>query len=247
MLIEEVSGEGVRDAEAVKEFFNQWSVYHRIVENDYLYHRSVKSALVRLLDDLGRPFSFLDLGCGDAAFSADFLKGRAVTSYTGIDLSNVALDFAAENIGKIGIPHSLHCGDFMTLIASIPEAHDIIYIGLSLHHLAREEKKFLFGELRHRISRDGALLIFDPVLTPGETREHYLGRWTDHAIWSWQSLTSEEVDRAVQHVVTADFPEDLTTLNRMALNAGFQPAKILFMDRTDFYALMAFQPRQLSE
>ena len=92
-----------------------------------------------------------------------------------------------------------------------------------------------------KLAPGGALIVFDPVLTPGESREAYMGRWVDHAEWSWKALTTEEVEGAVMHVTTSDFPEEITTLNRMAVRAGFNPAQILFMDRTDFYALMEFR------
>lgn len=229
-----------RNSVAVQEFFNGWTLYRRIVDNDYLYHRSVRDALSAWLDGFGRPFSFLDLGCGDAAFSSGILRGRPLRSYTGIDLSPVALDLAAKNTQDLSVPCSLHEGDFLLSLPTLPEVYDIIYIGLSLHHLPRREKEFFFGELRRKISPGGVLLIFDPVLTPGETRDSYMGRWVDHARWSWKALSVEEVAGAVQHVTTSDFPEEITTLNRMAVNSGFKPAEVLFSDRTDFYALMAF-------
>ena len=128
----------------------------------------------------------------------------------------------------------------MLEIGTLPSSYDIIYIGLSLHHLSRQEKEYFFGELRRKISPGGAVLIFDPVLNPGESRESYMGRWVDHAKWSWSALTVEEISGAVQHVTTSDFPEEISTLNRMAVESGLNPAEILFMDRTDFYALMAF-------
>ena len=102
-----------RDASSVRDFFNGWSLYRRIVDNDYLYHRSVREALSRWLDDLGRPFSFLDLGCGDADFSSGILRGRSLQSYTGIDLSPVALDLAHQKTSLLGVPCSLITGDFM--------------------------------------------------------------------------------------------------------------------------------------
>ena len=244
MELQEVMKRSDRDAADVREFFNGWSLYRRIVDNDYLYHRSAREALTAWLDawvkDSNRSFSFLDLGCGDAAFSAGILKERCVTSYTGMDLSPVALDLARENTAGIAAPVSLIPGDFMLEVGTLPSSYDIIYIGLSLHHLSRQEKEYFFGELRRKVSPGGAVLIFDPVLTPGESRDSYMGRWVDHAEWSWSALTVEEVAGAVQHVTTSDFPEEISTLNRMAVASGFKPAEILFMDRTDFYALMAF-------
>ena len=233
-----------RDAESVREFFNGWSLYRRIVDNDYLYHQAVREALCVWLDAWvnqgNRPFSFLDLGCGDAEFSSGILKGRPLRSYTGIDLSPVALELAANNTRELLAPCRLEAGDFITSVSTLPESYDIIYIGLSLHHLSRSEKEYFFGELSRKLQPGGFLLVFDPVLTPGETRDSYMGRWVDNAQWSWSALSVEEIEGAVQHVTTSDFPEEITTLNRMAVAAGFKPAEILFSDRTDFYALMAF-------
>ena len=158
-----------------------------------------------------------------------------------MDISPVALDLAARNTLQIKAPCTLKTGDFLTGIASLPEAYDIIYIGLSLHHLPRPEKEFFFGELRKKLAPGGALLIYDPVLTPGETRDSYMGRWVDYAEWSWKALSLEEVAGAVEHVTSSDYPEEIGTLNRIAVRAGFQSADILFMDRTDFYALMVFR------
>ena len=211
------------------------------MDNDYLYHQSVHKAFADWLDQFKGSFSFLDLGCGDAKFSSGLLRGRSVISYTGIDLSPVALGLAEENTRDLGVPCSLREGDFTISLSSLSGSYDIIYIGLSLHHLLRQEKEYFFAQLHGKLAPGGALIVFDPVLTPGESREAYMGRWVDHAEWSWKALTTEEVEGAVMHVTTSDFPEEITTLNRMAVRAGFNPAQILFMDRTDFYALMEFR------
>ncbi len=231
----------LHDAESVRTFFNGWSLYRRIVDHDYLCHRSAREALASWLDELDRPFTFLDLGCGDASFSAEILNGRPLASYTGMDISPVALDLARENTRAIAAPISLIADDFLTGTGSLPGSYDVIYIGLSLHHLSRAEKEFFFGELRSRTAPGGSLLIYDPILSPGEVRDVFMGRWVDHARWTWKDLTVAELDGAVEHVTTSDFPEEIGTLNRMAVNTGFQPAEILFTDRSDFYALMAFR------
>jgi SAM-dependent methyltransferase len=230
-----------RDPDSVREFFNGWALYRRIVDNNYLCHRSVREAFGEWLDRHDRPFSFLDLGCGDAEFTAGLLRGKPLISYTGIDLSPVALDLAAKNTADLPAPCMLQMGDFLTTLSTLPESYDLIYIGLSLHHLPRREKEFFFTELRRKLKQGGNLLIFDPVLNPGESRECYLGRWVDHAKWFWKALSVEDVDDAVEHVTNCDYPEEVATLNHMAVSAGFQAAEILFADRADFYALMAFK------
>jgi methylase of polypeptide subunit release factors len=50
------------------------------------------------------PFSFLDLGCGDAATLAPVLKGCQVKSYNGVDLSEPALALAVKNLGVLSGP-----------------------------------------------------------------------------------------------------------------------------------------------
>lgn len=229
-----------RNAEAVRDFFNGWNLYRRIVDHDYLSHRSAREAFAAWLDGLDRPFSFLDLGCGDASFSAGILSGRPLASYTGMDISPVALELARGNTRGIAATVSLVAGDFLTGVGSLPANYDVIYIGLSLHHLTRAEKEFFFGELRRRVAPGGTLLVYDPILSPGEVRDAFMGRWVDHAQWTWKELSAEELAGAVEHVTTSDFPEEITTLNRMAVSAGFRPAEILFTDRSDFYSLMAF-------
>ena len=52
MELDQLISSSPRDAESVKEFFNGWSLYRRIVDNDYLYHRSVKASLGEWLDGL---------------------------------------------------------------------------------------------------------------------------------------------------------------------------------------------------
>lgn len=229
------------DPAKVRAFFDGWALYRRIVDEDYLCHRSVSEAMGGWLDARPSGFSFLDLGCGDASFSAALLTDRPVTAYAGMDLSPVALGLAQSSLECLGVPFLLTEGDFQRDLPSIQGTFDVVYIGLSLHHLMRREKEDFFHRLRDKVAPGGSLLIFDPVLNPGETRDGYMGRWVDYAEWSWKALSGEEVSRAVEHVTTSDHPEEIATLNRFALSAGFHAAEVLFLDRSDFYALMVFR------
>jgi SAM-dependent methyltransferase len=231
----------IQDTGAVRAFFEGWNLYRRIVDHDYLHHLSAREALGSWLDGFGRPFSFLDLGCGDAAFSSELLRGKPLLSYTGVDLSTVALNLAEQSTRDLKVPCNLVEGDFLANLSHLPGSYDIIYIGLSLHHLHQAQKASFFGELRAKLPPGGTLLVFDPILKPGESRESYMERWVDHARRFWKALTAEEVEKAVEHVTTSDYPEEVSELNRMALAAGFRPAEILLRDRTEFYALMLFR------
>ena len=79
------------DAVRVRQFFDQWHVYKRVVALNYLHHREAYAALAEALDRFDRPFSFLDLGAGDAAWTSRILQGRPLVRYEAVDLSPVAL------------------------------------------------------------------------------------------------------------------------------------------------------------
>lgn len=229
------------DSSAVRAFFDGWSLYRRIVEEDYLYHRSVGGALGKWIGSWERGFSFLDLGCGDGSFAVNLLAKSRLQSYAGIDLSPVALGLADGNLRALGVPVDLREGDFQKDLDPLSGKFDVVYTGLSLHHLKRAEKEAFFGKVRDKVAPGGSFVIYDPILNPGETRDLYMGRWVDHAQWSWTALSGEDLGRAVDHVTSSDHPEEIATLNRFAHRSGFHSAQILFMDRTDFYALMVFR------
>src|SRR6478736_2497288 len=73
-------------------FLNAWQTYRKVLTSNYMYHREVYDLLREILVfELARPFVFLDIACGDALASFNALKGTAVQSYSGIDISKAAL------------------------------------------------------------------------------------------------------------------------------------------------------------
>ena len=85
------------------EFFdNQWSIYQKILNNNYMSHRECYDRLHRfLIDHFRKPYSLLDLGCGDASFTARSLSHTLIASYIGIDLSEAALEIAQNNMSDL--------------------------------------------------------------------------------------------------------------------------------------------------
>jgi hypothetical protein len=56
-------------------FQSEWSLYRKMIDHNYLFHREAYSCLRRvLLEDAARPFRFLDLACGDASATAAGLR-----------------------------------------------------------------------------------------------------------------------------------------------------------------------------
>src|SRR4029077_14775427 len=89
-------------------FQEQWQLYRKLVDNDYFYHREVYGQLHRILvDEVDRPFRFLDIACGDARATVDALKGTRVAHYHGIDLCGEALVLASKALETLPCPVTL--------------------------------------------------------------------------------------------------------------------------------------------
>src|SRR5215217_6633904 len=66
----------ILDEKAEEQFSKQWGLYQKAVVNNHLFHHEVYAALHWvLIEDVGRPFRFLDLACGDARGVVGALQG----------------------------------------------------------------------------------------------------------------------------------------------------------------------------
>src|SRR5688572_16925445 len=101
-------------------FFNrQWQTYHRVVDCNYMKHRELAVLLQDyLLAAFRRPYTLLDLGCGDAVFTAQALRGTQLCSYVGVDLSEPALDLARQTLAPFRCQQLLIPGDLSQTAAN---------------------------------------------------------------------------------------------------------------------------------
>ena len=134
--------------EAVHSFFSQWEIYRLCIGHNTLFHREVGEILRRELIARMQPLTFLDLACGDADLTAIALRGSKVGNYTGVDFSAPAVALAANKIAEL-------------------EPFDVIYLGLSLHHLQRETKHEMMKNLKRATAPGGIFYLFEPVLHSG--------------------------------------------------------------------------------
>src|SRR5258706_2243809 len=108
------------DASTVALFQSAWRTYRKMVENNYLFHREAYGALHRfLVEEVDRPFRFLDLACGDASASAGALQGTRIVQYHGIDFSGEALKLAAGTLAGLSCPVTLEERDFVAAIGDL--------------------------------------------------------------------------------------------------------------------------------
>ena len=150
------------DASTVAVFQQDWKLYRKMVDNNFLFHREAYGQLHRDLNDgMARPFRFVDIACGDASASAGALEGTRISHYHGIDFSAAALDIARRTLKVLDCPLALEQRDFLEAIADWKQVVDVAWIGLSLHHLLTPEKLAFMRNVRKILAPGGMFLIYE--------------------------------------------------------------------------------------
>ncbi|PPD44754.1 MAG: methyltransferase type 12 [Methylocystis sp.] len=224
---------------AAVRFFHVWDTYAKVVAANYMFHReigeAVRAALRARFGD--RPFSVLDLGCGDAATFAPLLQGFALKSYTGADLSEAALELARRNLSGLACPLALERIDLMSAIeASAPV--DAIYISFALHHLPTNGKEAFFKVAAKKLSPGGILLLADVVREEGESLPAYHAAYCDWLRTSMVTLDASEQDAICEHLVNNDLPEPGNVLRAQAKAAGLRLLPVVAPQK--WHRLMSF-------
>src|SRR5262245_45118698 len=139
-----------------------------------------------------------------------------------------------------GVPFEVELDhrDFFTALTRRPEPADTGWCGLSIHHLSPDGKRDLLKAIHG--STSAFLMIYEPTLNEGETREAYLARFRRVNRPLWNFLSDEEWEEIEHHVTSSDYPE--TSANWIALGreAGFADARELCSDPTGFYRIYRY-------
>lgn len=231
------------DAAALEIFQNQWDVYRKFLDHDYLSNREACRALKAfLVDDLARPFHFLDLACGDASGILATLRETPVLSYRGVDLSGPALRVAEENLSALSVPVHLDEADFTAAMRNRAEPADVVWISLSLHHLDSDAKLAFMREVREGMRGDGVFLVYEPTRRNGEDRAGYLERIDDVGRRDWTALSAGEYAEAMHHIRTCDLQETVYGWAELGLEGGFSSVEELYCSPDDLFRLFLYRP-----
>jgi SAM-dependent methyltransferase len=203
-------------------FFDTWQTYQKVVAANYMYHTEITADIERLLRTrLGtRPFSLLDLGCGDAATLAPLLRKMAITHYKGVDRSEAALGLAAENLKPLSCPIDLVHRDILSALAAETGRYDVIYSSFAIHHLTHDEKAEAFRLAASRLNKNGFLVLTDTFREDDETLSIYLDHYLGWIRNDWHGLRADEIAAICDHIENNDLPETATDLRALTKAAG---------------------------
>lgn len=218
-------------------FQQAWRIYRVLIDENYMFHREAYACLHQVLtEQIARPFRFLDIACGDATPSLAALRGTPITAYDGIDLSAAALDLARETLTALACPFTLVNADYVDSLAEWTVPVDIAWIGFSLHHMTRDEKRVVLSMIRNLLPDDGHLLFYEDTSPDGESREEWLARW-DAQRPDWTAYSPEDWAEITAHVHAADYPETVSTWKALAQEAGFAEAREVYVAPSDLFRL----------
>jgi hypothetical protein len=224
---------------ALDVFQENAEVYRKMVDQNYLFHREVYSCLHSILKRR-QPFRLLDVACWDAACSAGALAGTQILEYHGIDIVPEALAVASANLRRtIACPIHLLEGDFVSALAHWESPVDVVWIGLSLHHLASPAKLGVMRDIWSFLPRHGELLIYENTSPVGENRDSWLARW-DLQRTAWTAYSEEEFRRMNEHVHAHDYPETCSDWLEMGQKAGFTEVSEIYCCPTDLFRMYRF-------
>jgi tRNA (cmo5U34)-methyltransferase len=129
----------------------------------------------------GHQKTVLELGCGDGIITGEIMKIDGSASVTLLDGSEDMLDAARERLRDFANTQFIHASFQDVLEQSVlKEDFDFVVSALAIHHLARDEKKSLFGEIYAHLRPGGYFVTIDVVLAPADALEDwYLALWKE--------------------------------------------------------------------
>lgn len=234
--------EDAREETANVLFQQQWQVYRKFIDHNYLQHREVYARVHRVLvEEANQPFRFLDIACGDATATVGALRDTRVASYHGIDLSGSALDLARDALRQLDCPVTLEQREFVAALHDRTEVADVAWIGQSLHHVSTADKLEVIRDVYRLLDAGGVFLLWEPTRFDGEDRETWFRRFESQCRPLWNELSPEEWEAMATHVRIADYPETVSGWLGLGRDAGFGEVRELMKAPSDISRVYCFR------
>lgn len=228
------------DFATVADYFNGWERYQQVIKHNYMEHVEIDRVLHQYLTERApHPFSCLDLGCGDASFSARLLANLSPSAYTGVDLSATALELASQNLASLRIPISLKQQELQAFLSSCENRFDVILSSFSIHHLSSDLKQAYLAQVKQNLNPGGVLLLVDVFRQEGESRQSYIDRYRENIYTYWTEISPEVQQSLIQHIIDSDYPEPESSFIKWSQNVGFKDINLIYQDGHDTQKILA--------
>lgn len=230
----------ITNAQAHEFFVDHWTVYRKVVDGNYMFHREIYSEVERWLAATpGQPLRLLDLGCGDAGQIAPRLARLNLSGYVGVDLSAVALEWARRNLADLRCPVELYEAEMLDWLRRETGEYGALFSSFALHHLQTAEKQAFLRRCQERLIPGGRMLLVDVMRDDDQDLPAYLEAYCSLMERDWHGLNRQELDFIIDHVRGNDVPETVTDTRRMALEAGFTRAESIL--QRNFHHLLCLE------
>jgi ubiquinone/menaquinone biosynthesis C-methylase UbiE len=207
---------------AVKQVFEQRSMYDAVVTGNYMHHAELVAALGAWAQEFERSLRIVDLGCGDASLVAKSFAGARVERYVGVDLAESSIEQARLSTAAWNGRVELICGNLFDALHGLADGSaNVVLASYSLHHFSTADKQKLLREIGRVLEPRGMLLWIDAVRDDGQSRDDYIDRLAGEIARDWTLLSVEERQRAVEHVRSSDYPETDAWMMEQTAAAGF--------------------------
>ncbi len=225
----------------IRAFFDGWDLYTTVIEHNYMIHTEVLAYLIRRLTELSwSDLNILEVGCGDAHIVSELGRFVNIERYCGIELSRMALDFAATKLeGKVQDLDLIN-GEMVQEIGGVHGKFDLVIAGYTIHHLDQEGKQHFLAGLREKLYPGGLLVVYDLVHQQEETKEAYIDRAIDFFDSDWTAFSAEQLASIGDHVRQNDIPESWEGWRNAALGSGYSKQRFPYYDRNRLFGIMEF-------
>ena len=114
-----------------------------------------------------------------------------MAKYVGVDRSPQALAAAAPRVANLGPRAELVTADFVDFLEVCDDRFDVIYVGLSAHHLRNAGLRRFFPAIGRRLAPFGLFAAYEPFTLPDETRDEHIDRFCQIVDHYWLDMPAE--------------------------------------------------------
>ncbi len=173
----------------------------------------------------GAEIEVLDLGAGTGLFAARVLEKYPRGRFVLFDVAEKMLDVARERFKTSPAQFRYLVDDYRNLQGA--GSFDLVVSSLSIHHLADEEKRTLFGRIYGVLRAGGVFINIDQIRGPTPTLQGLYGRiWLERVRKA--GATEEEVQAGIERRLAYDREATLGDQLHWLKEAGFAEVDCIY-------------------